>query len=117
MGNPVMFVGVLMMAVGAFVVPLVGVHDNILLVKHSELDRLRNEIRVERAAVNSKLDDKHASPRLANLIAYYQLVEQTREWPINAANLLRFFMYMLIGLGSWLGSAMVERLLERTLGA
>ncbi len=108
----------LMMAAGAFIVQFVVVHDNILLVKRSELDRLRTQIRVERAAVNSKLsDDKHASPRLANLIAYYQLIEQTREWPLDAANLLRFFMYMLIGLGSWLGGAMVERLLDRTLGA
>lgn len=40
-GNPVMFVAVLMMAAGAFIVPLVAVHANILLAKHSELDRLR----------------------------------------------------------------------------
>ncbi len=116
MVNPVLFVCVLMMAAGAFIVPLVGVHNNILLVKRSELDRLRSEIRDERAAVDSKLSDDQ-SPRLANLIAYYQLIEQTREWPLDAANLLRFFMYMLIGLGSWLGGAMVERLLDRTLGS
>jgi hypothetical protein len=53
---------------------------------------------------------------LANLIAYYQLIDRTQEWPINAASLLRFFMYVLIGLGSWLGAALVERMLDRTLG-
>jgi len=88
-----MFVAVLMMAVGAFIVPLVAVHTNILLVKHSELDRLREEIRAERTAVDGGLSDsKQVSPRIANLVACYQLIEQTREWPINAANLLRFFM-------------------------
>ena len=29
-------------------------------------------------------------------------------------DLLRFFMYLLIGLGSWLGGAVVERLLDTT---
>ena len=115
--NPVLFIGVLLMAAFAFIVPLIGVHDNIVQAKGSELDRLRSEIRVEREAATNKLSDDDTSPRLANLIAYYQLIEQTREWPINAANLLRFLMYMLIGLGSWLGGAMVERLVDRTLGA
>ncbi len=113
--NPLLFVAVITMATAAFVVPLIGVHNNILAVKRSELDRLRNEIRVERAAALDKLSDV-ASPRLANLIAYYQLVDRAREWPIDAANLLRFFMYLVIGLGSWLGGAIVDRLLDRTLG-
>jgi hypothetical protein len=115
--NLTLLVVVLTMATGAFVVPLVGVHYNILSVKRSELDRLRQKIRVERASIiTDASDDEGSSPRLANLIAYYQLIDQAREWPIDAAKLLRFFMYLLIGLGSWMGSAMVERLLDRTLG-
>ena len=99
----------------AFVVPLVGVHNNIQSVKRVELGRLRDEIRVERATVvNTSSDD--VNPRLANLIAYYQLIDRAREWPIDAANLLKFFMYLLIGLGSWFGGALVERLLDSTLG-
>jgi hypothetical protein len=113
-----LLVALLTMATVAFVVPLVGVHHRILSVKRLELDRLRDEIRVERAAVVDGLSDENpASPRLANLIAYQQLIDRTREWPIDAANLLRFFVYLLIGLGSWLGGAVVERLLDRTLGA
>jgi hypothetical protein len=53
---------------------------------------------------------------LANLIAYHQLIARVREWPIDFANLLRFFLYLFIGLGSWLGGAIVERLLDSTLG-
>jgi hypothetical protein len=101
----------------AFVVPLLGVHRNILALKRAELDRLRDEIRVERAAVTeSALSVRAASPRLANLIAYHQLIVRVREWPIDFANLLRFFLYLFIGLGSWLGGAIVERLLDSTLG-
>ena len=116
-GNLTVLVIVLTIATGAFVVPLIGVHYNILSVKRSELDRLREEIRVERASIiNEVSDDEGSSPRLANLIAYYQLIDGAREWPLDAANLLRFFMYLIIGLGSWLGGAIVERVLDRTLG-
>ena len=109
----------LAMATGAFIVPLIGVRNNIVSVKRSELARLREEIRVEHSTLLNKkvTDDKAASPHLANLIAYYQLIDQTQEWPIDAANLMRFFVYVLIGLGSWLGGALVERLVDSTLGA
>ena len=107
----------LTMATAAFFVPLIGTHNNIKSVKYLELDRLREEIRVERkVAIDGVQGEGPASPRLANLIAYYQLVNRTREWPIDGANLLRFFMYLLIGLGSWLGGAVVERLLDISLG-
>ena len=34
-----------------------------------------------------------------------------REWPVDAANLLKFIGYLLLGLGSSLGGAIVERIL------
>ena len=111
------FITVLVMATVAFIVPLIGVHNNIVSAKRLQLNSLRDEIRVERAALGKPSDQHQPSPRLANLIAYHQLIGQAREWPIDAANLLRFFMYLLIGLGSWLGGAVVERLLDSTLGA
>jgi hypothetical protein len=114
--NPFVFIAVLTMATVAFAMPLIGVHTNIRTVKRLELERLRGEIRVERAGVLNELSvDTDNSPKLANLIAYFQLIDRTREWPIDAVNVLRFFMYLLIGLGSWLGGAVVERLLDRTL--
>lgn len=116
--NLALLIIVLTMATAAFVVPLIGVRNNIRSEKHRELNRLREGIRAERETVMGEVEaELRASPRLANLIAYYQLVEQVPEWPINAASLLRFVMYLLIGLGSWLGSAVVERLLDSSLGA
>lgn len=115
--NLLLVITALTMATGAFVTPLLGVHYNIVSAKRLELDRLLGEIRIERdAGYHTSPSDEGASPQLANLIAYYQLIEGTREWPIDAANVLRFSMYILLGLGSWLGGAMVERLLDSTLG-
>jgi len=106
----------LTMATTAFVVPLVGVHKKIRSVKQLELDRLRDEIRNVRSIVDNPEEMDPSSPRLANLVSYYHFIEQTKEWPIDAANLLRFFLYLILGLGSWLGGAVVERLLDSTLG-
>mgnify|MGYP000099034232 CR=1 FL=1 len=37
------------------------------------------------------------------------------EWPFDAPTLTRFFLYVAIPLGSWLGGALVERLLGAAL--
>jgi hypothetical protein len=98
---------VLSMATFAFVGPLVALRQNIQAEKHAELERLRRQIREARSQT-----DAADSPRLANLTGYYQLVDSAREWPVDTANLLKFIGYLLLGLGSWLGGAVVERILD-----
>jgi hypothetical protein len=110
--NIPLLVIVMSLATFAFVGPLLALHRNVTETKRSELDRLRGEIRNAQNASDAATD----SPRLANVAAYYQLVESAREWPINAASLLKFFGYLLLGLGSWLGGAVVERVLDTALG-
>ncbi len=114
--NLPLLVFVLSIAIGAFVLPLVAVRKSILAVKRAEQARLREEIRRERElTLEAEATGGEASPRLANLIAYYQLIESAREWPVDAVNLLRFLAYLLLGLGSWLGGALVERVLDSAL--
>ncbi len=107
-GNLLFLVMVLSMATFAFVGPLATLRQAIQAEKHAELERLREQIREERAQPDAALD----SPRLANLVGYYQLIDSAREWPVDAANLLKFIGYLLLGLGSWLGGAVVERVLD-----
>lgn len=38
-----------------------------------------------------------------------------REWPFDAPTLARFLLYVAIPLGSWIGGALVERLLGAAL--
>lgn len=99
---------VLSMATFAFVGPLVALRHGIQAEKRGELERLREQIRDARTQTDAAVD----SPRLANLVGYYQLIDGAREWPVDAANLLRFIGYLLLGLGSWLGGAVVERILD-----
>ena len=108
---------VLGLATAAYFVPLFGIRKNIRAVKHAELDRLRHEIRSEHEVTGAAATPgAQQSPRLANLVTYYQLIESTREWPIDATNLVRLALYLALGLGSWLGGALVERLLDGLLG-
>jgi hypothetical protein len=56
-----------------------------------------------------------ALPSLADWIAYRGLIESVREWPVDAPTLRRFTLYLAIPLGSWLGGALVERMIDALL--
>ncbi len=102
-------------AVAALVVPVRGVHRRVRGAKQTELDRLTQEIRRERENLLGGSGGPE-SPRLANLIAYRSLIENVREWPFDLSNLVRFGLYMTLGVGSWVGAALVERVLGRAFG-
>ena len=99
---------ILSMAAFAFIGPLAALSRSIRTEKHAELGRLREQIREARTQTDAAVE----SPRLANLVGYYQLIDGASEWPVDAANLLKFVGYLLLGLGSWLGGAVVERILD-----
>ena len=56
-----------------------------------------------------------AGAKLPGLLAYMNQIESVREWPFDAPTLTRFFLYVAIPLGSWVGGALVERLLGAAL--
>ena len=49
---------------------------------------------------------------MADLIAYRSLVQSVHEWPFDVSSLARFLLFGALGVGSWLGGALVERLLD-----
>jgi hypothetical protein len=103
---------ILAVAVATLLLPVVGVHRRILETKQTELERVRAEIRSERDAVLQPRGGGGASDaRLSNLIAYETRIASVNTWPFDVSTLLRFSLYVALGIGSWLGGAMVERLL------
>ncbi len=92
-------------ALAALLLPLLGVHRRIRATKDAELRRVRAQIRSERDETGAT----HAG--LANLIAYDTRIASVGTWPIDVLTLLRFSFYVALGVGSWLGGALVERLL------
>ena len=94
--------------------PLRGLHHRIREAKRRELELVNEKVRRERARIleSEGPDAEAAAGTLPGLLAYKQFVESVREWPIDSSTLLRFALYLGLPIGSWLGGALVERLLD-----
>lgn len=117
LGNPasanVFFLLLILLVLAAvFLIPLRAVRRRIRAVKAAELEAVNT--RIHRAVVREG-PDAGSGPRLVDWIAYRGLVESVPEWPINAPALLRSLLFAVLGLASWLGGAVVERLLGAVL--
>ncbi len=101
-------------AVVALLLPAQGIHRRLAESRRRELARAREAIRLESEAL---VAEREGSPgRLADLLAWEARLDDAPTWPFDASTLLRFALYVTLGLGSWLGGAAVERLLELALG-
>jgi hypothetical protein len=103
----------LAVAAASFLLPVRGVHRRIRERKASELVRTRAELRRDRETVASRAAGAdEAAARLPGLLAWEARIEAVREWPFDTPTLMRFALYLLIPLGSWLGGALVERSID-----
>ncbi len=107
-----------LLAAFALVLPSLGIRRRVRAAKREELAGLSAEIRAVRAqrAATQGAKWREIDSRLATLLALKQHVETTRDWPFDLGTLGRFLLYAAIGVGSWLGGAAVERLLDLLLG-
>jgi hypothetical protein len=94
-------------AVGALLIPTQGARQAIRAAKAEELAKVHAEI----AGARRARDDE----RLPGLLAWENRIEGLAEWPINAAALRRIGLYLFIPLASWVGGALVERLVDTAL--
>ncbi len=97
----------------AFVVflrPARGVRNLIRAVKCEELVRLEPLLR--QARDDALTDDISTQGRLTDLLAYQDRVESTPEWPFDSSAFLRFGLYLMIPIGSMVGGALVERVVD-----
>jgi hypothetical protein len=105
----------LLLATLAFVQPARSVRARLRDAKQGELHRVRSEIaRVKEIALRSGGDSESA--RLPALLAYENRIEAVREWPFDTPTLARFALLALLTAGSWLGAAVVKRILDAVLG-
>jgi hypothetical protein len=50
-------------------------------------------------------------------MVYEQRIEKVSTWTFNTPTVVRFVLYVSLGIGSWLGAAFVERWLGTLLGS
>ncbi len=115
---PVTQTATVLFAAFALVLPSLGVRRRVRAAKREELAHLSAEIRSvrEQAAATEGPRRREIESRLATLLALKQHLGAAREWPFDLGTLGRFLLYAVIGVGSWLGAATVERLLDLLLG-
>ena len=103
----------LIMLVGAsalaLVLPTWGIHQRLKTLKQAELKQVRQAIASRRNPEKRTVDD--AQQLRADLAIERRLMEIS-EWPFDAGSYGRVALYIFLGFGSWVGAALVERLLE-----
>jgi hypothetical protein len=105
-----------LLAAAAFLLPVRGLRRQIRARKAEKLAQLRAEIRHnEELMTGSGTEAAEAGAKLPGLLAYKHEIQSVREWPFDAPTLTRFFLYVAIPIGSWIGGALVERLLGAAL--
>jgi hypothetical protein len=73
---------------------------------------LRAAIGGARDEVLAGRDAPETVAKLPGLIALEARIAAVREWPLDPSNVARVWLYLALGLGSWLGAATVERLID-----
>jgi hypothetical protein len=89
--------------------PLRGIRRKIREAKDRELDWCRRALIRERDDLKSGADGQ---TNIGQVVAYQEVINDIRNWPFDNPTLVRFALYLLIPLGSWLGGAFVERGLD-----
>jgi len=102
----IMFV---VLAWAGLMLPLRGIRKKIRAAKVRELDWCRSALRAARDALKAGGGGQRS---IVELSVYKSVIENLRNWPFDNPTLVRFALYLLIPLGSWLGGAFVERGLD-----
>ena len=96
-------------AIIALVIPAMGIQKRRHKEKQHQLQTIQKQI--ELLSPDVEQNDKDWS-KLAALIALESRLQATKEWPFDASSISRFIFYMSIGLASWIGAALVEKILD-----
>lgn len=110
-------VGLMVVASTVALMPMLGFHRLV----GGEKQRALQQVRKAMSRHGDRLYGHAASPEvpnepLADLVAMEKRLADVAEWPVTLSGASWLVVYMFIGLGSWLGAAMVERLLDQWLG-
>jgi hypothetical protein len=101
-------------AVGSAAVwlPTSGVRRRLVEAKQAELACAHRAMHGDRAAQEALAVAQHdREPSLTDLLAYERFLQELPTSPFDQRNRVRFVLYLALPLGSWLGGALVERVI------
>ena len=106
------WIAFIMLAWIGLMLPLRGIRKKIRVAKNQELAWCSQSVKASRDALKSGAE---AQQSIVEIMAYRAMIENIRSWPFDNPTLVRFALYLMIPLGSWLGGAFVERGLDAIL--
>jgi len=114
--NLVAFVLLVALAGWNLLMLLGGARRRIRAEKETQLTRIRDAIRShQRALLEGGSQAEGAAIRLPALLGVEARIDDAAELPFDANTVLRFALYVTLGVGSWVGGAVIERLLGAAL--
>jgi hypothetical protein len=118
-GDAVPFTVMLVVSISAAsaLIPVHGVHLRLAEQKRQRLARVAEAIREAQEPVLAARPGEagDGAAHLHALLALRAQLEASREWPWDVPTVVRLALYVAIGLGSWLGGALVERIVDLVL--
>jgi hypothetical protein len=97
----------------SFLLPVWGAHRSIRAEKGRELEHLHGRIAEQRRCLQANdWRPAEAGGRFADLLAYEARVSAARTWPFDAPTLARLALYGCLPVGSWLGSALIQHVVD-----
>ena len=100
----------------ALLLPSRGARRRLRSAKREEIVRVHRAIRGDADALQaSVIGGRRTEPSIADLLAYERFLQSISGWSFDQATWLRFGLVLALPLGSWLGGAIVERLLSSLL--
>jgi hypothetical protein len=100
-----------LIASAGLLLPLLGIRSVIRAERERELAWCDAELRLARDALK-RAPAVSGAGRFAEISAYRQRIDDVSEWALDAPSFVRFSLYLLLPLGSWVGGALVERVVD-----
>ena len=97
-------------ALALLILPVLGVHQRIRETKHAALAALQEEL--SHALEGTLAASGSETGRLTDLLTWRSYLENLREWPFDFTTVVTFALYLLIPVASWIGGAVVERIID-----
>ncbi|MFT5696261.1 MAG: hypothetical protein ACI9QQ_002241, partial [Myxococcota bacterium] len=110
--TPLVILATVGLGVFSLLQPLRGAHATIQQAKERELAAIRDAIRGCRVQLLAAGDARDPSQQISGLLAYEARIEAIRTWPLDVSTVVRFGLLVSVAVGSWLGGAVVEMLLD-----
>jgi hypothetical protein len=103
----------LVISILALLAPVQGVHKRILQSKQEEIEWLDDEISKLRNSLQEP-DISRQSGRMADLVAYRDLVDGVAEWPFTSSTYVRLVLYTLLPIITWGIGLVAEAVVSHT---